>query len=88
MKSATEYLWFNTKQHREYVNITDAVEEIVLCGGGAHNRQLVESIRAASAPIPVCTTETLGLHPDWVEAAAFAWLARQHLTGQPGKDSQ
>lgn len=27
MKSYTEYLWFNTKQHREYINITPQVEE-------------------------------------------------------------
>jgi secondary thiamine-phosphate synthase enzyme len=28
MKSFTDYLWFNTKKHREYINITDQVEEI------------------------------------------------------------
>ncbi len=27
MKSYTEYLWFNTKKHREFINITDKVEE-------------------------------------------------------------
>ena len=26
----------------------------------------------------------LGLDPDWVEAAAFAWLARETLAGRPG----
>jgi anhydro-N-acetylmuramic acid kinase len=30
------------------------------------------------------TTDTLGLAPDWVEAAAFAWLAHRTLEGQPG----
>ncbi|MDH3514309.1 MAG: anhydro-N-acetylmuramic acid kinase, partial [Gammaproteobacteria bacterium] len=29
-------------------------------------------------------TETLGLSPDWVEAAAFAWLAHQALEREPG----
>ena len=29
MKSVTEYLWFNTKQHREFINITDKVEDLV-----------------------------------------------------------
>ena len=29
MRSHTEYLWFNTRKHREYVNITDKVEEAV-----------------------------------------------------------
>jgi len=32
----------------------------------------------------VCTTTELGLAPDWVEAVAFAWLARQRLAGEPG----
>ena len=27
MKSHTEYLWFNTKKHREFINITDEVEK-------------------------------------------------------------
>lgn len=29
MKSHTEYLWFNTKKHREFVNITSKAEEIL-----------------------------------------------------------
>jgi secondary thiamine-phosphate synthase enzyme len=29
MKSRTDYLWFNTKKRREYVNITDEVEKVV-----------------------------------------------------------
>ena len=27
MKSHTEYLWFNTKKHREFINITEDVEK-------------------------------------------------------------
>ncbi|MGO3106782.1 MAG: anhydro-N-acetylmuramic acid kinase, partial [Psychrobacter celer] len=30
------------------------------------------------------TTASLGLDPAWVEAVAFAWLARQTLMGQTG----
>lgn len=29
MKSETEYVWFNTRRPREYINITDKVEEVV-----------------------------------------------------------
>ncbi|HET7315442.1 anhydro-N-acetylmuramic acid kinase, partial [Salinisphaera sp.] len=39
---------------------------------------------AAAAPRPVETTRKLGLDPDWIEALAFAWLARQRLLGRPG----
>jgi len=34
--------------------------------------------------LTVDTTATCGINPDWVEAAAFAWLAKQHLEGKPG----
>lgn len=29
-------------------------------------------------------TENYGLHPDWVQATAFAWLAKQTLENRPG----
>lgn len=29
MKSHTEYLWFQTKQHREFINITPKAEQIL-----------------------------------------------------------
>ena len=32
----------------------------------------------------VYTTEKYGLDPDWIEAMAFAWLARQTLNHKPG----
>lgn len=32
----------------------------------------------------VATTASLGIAPEWVEAVAFAWLARQTLAGKPG----
>lgn len=73
------------------ITIADAIkrfgsdnEALYLCGGGVHNRQLVERIAAAAAPRSVATTEALGLDPDWIEALAFAWLARQRLLGRPG----
>lgn len=59
-------------------------ETLYLCGGGVHNRYLVERIAAHAGSRPVTTTDTLGLDPDWIEALAFAWLARQRLLGRPG----
>lgn len=69
---------------RSIADSTDAAEELWLCGGGAHNSALVSRIAALLPHTPVASTEQLGLHPDWVEAAAFAWLARQTLHAQPG----
>jgi len=58
--------------------------EIYVCGGGGHNRHLLNRLRALIPGIPIATTDALGLHPDWVEATAFAWLAHQTLAGHAG----
>jgi anhydro-N-acetylmuramic acid kinase len=58
--------------------------EIYICGGGAHNRALRRRLTQIVAPMNVDTSERLGIDPDWVEAAAFAWLARQTLHQLPG----
>ena len=55
------------------------VDEVYLCGGGAHNRLLRDSIAASLNPIALSTTDQLGVNVDWVEAGAFAWLARQTM---------
>lgn len=57
---------------------------VYLCGGGAHNGHLVERLRALLPGTMVSTTDDRGLPPDWVEASAFAWLARERLAGRPG----
>lgn len=64
--------------------LPDEIGEIYICGGGTHNRHLLARLRALLPDMPVATTGILGLDPDWVEAAAFAWLAHQALAGKPG----
>jgi len=58
--------------------------EVFVCGGGAHNTDLIERLQSELAPTTVQTTDVLGLPPDWVEAVAFVWLAHQTLAGRPG----
>jgi anhydro-N-acetylmuramic acid kinase len=60
------------------------VSEVLVCGGGVHNRDLMQRLTTCLADITVASTENHGLHPDWVEAAAFAWLAKRRLEGKPG----
>jgi anhydro-N-acetylmuramic acid kinase len=72
-------------------SIADAVEahasaagDILVCGGGAHNRLLMHHLARALAPRSVRTTQAVGVDPDFMEAMGFAWLARQRLLNLPG----
>lgn len=49
--------------------------EVLICGGGARNGELMRRLAELLAPRAVRSTSAAGLDPDWVEAAAFAWLA-------------
>ena len=59
-------------------------EELFVCGGGAHNTSLMRRLHRHLPGAKVDSTAALGLDPDWVEACAFAWLARATHNGQPG----
>jgi 1,6-anhydro-N-acetylmuramate kinase len=52
--------------------------------GGAHNLYAIQRLRRNLRRCHIATTATLGIDPDWVEAIAFAWLAKQTLDGRPG----
>jgi len=58
-------------------------DRMLICGGGVHNRFLIELISNAFN-CPVQNTQAFGIDPDWVEATAFAWLAKQSLGRRPG----
>ena len=62
----------------------DGAQELYVCGGGAHNGALMQRISAHLPNTQVATTFQLGIDPDWVEALAFAWLARQTMNHAPG----
>ncbi|EED34253.1 anhydro-N-acetylmuramic acid kinase [Luminiphilus syltensis NOR5-1B] len=58
-------------------------QRLAVCGGGAHNGLLMQRLSDRLDTIEVVSSEVLGLHPDWVEASAFAWLASQAISGTP-----
>lgn len=65
-------------------NTAPDCRQILVCGGGAHNPVLMKQLRHE---LPLCCIEStnhFGTDPDWVEAIAFAWLAKQTMLGQPG----
>ena len=89
MKFATEYLWFNTKKHREYLNITPEVERIVSKSGIREGMVLVSAMHITAA-IYVNDAES-GLIQDiddWLEKLApFDPDYRHHRTGESNGDS-
>jgi len=49
MKSLTEYLWFNTPHRRDYINITDTVEELVRKSGVKEGLCLVNAMHITAS---------------------------------------
>lgn len=60
------------------------IDQVYVCGGGAKNSALMNQLRFDCAPVEFLPIENLGLPAQAVEAAAFAWLASQNITGQHG----
>ncbi len=58
---------------------TAPIDELFVCGGGAHNQTLMNRLAEHLPETMVYTTDALGLCPDWVEAVAFAWLAKRTM---------
>ena len=59
------------------------VDELLVCGGGAHNAHLMRRL-AALADCAVHSTAEVDVPPDQVEALAFAWLACAFVARKPG----
>jgi secondary thiamine-phosphate synthase enzyme len=89
MKSATEYLWFNTTKHREYINITSKVQELVEKSGVKEGMVLVSAMHI-TAGVYVNDAED-GLIRDideWLEhLAPFKADYRHHRTGETNGDA-
>lgn len=64
--------------------LPSAPAECFLCGGGVRNSYLIERLQQATPNTQVLSTSQLGLDPDYVEAVAFAWLAKQGMHRQVG----
>ncbi|MBI5448199.1 MAG: anhydro-N-acetylmuramic acid kinase [Gammaproteobacteria bacterium] len=57
---------------------------VIVCGGGVHNHHLMACLKTALPGRVVGSSAQWGFDPDWMEAAAFAWLAKRRLENQPG----
>jgi secondary thiamine-phosphate synthase enzyme len=89
MKCLTEYVTFNTRRHREYINITSRVEEVVQTSGIAEGMVLVSAMHI-TAGVFVNDAES-GLLADideWLEKLApYREEYRHHATGEVNGDA-
>lgn len=72
------------------VSITNAIrnaandcKEVLICGGGLHNKNLIARLRKHLPHACFHSTEIAGVNPDFLEATLFAWLARENLARKP-----
>lgn len=57
---------------------------VIVCGGGAHNADVMRRLATQLPGIAVESSAAHGIPPDWIEALGFAWLGRETLEGRPG----
>lgn len=88
MKSHTHYMWFNTKQRQEIIDITDAVEEQVKASGVQEGFVLVSAMHI-SASVFVNDHES-GLWHDiqhWLEETIAPWDPKRYRHNETGEDN-
>lgn len=69
---------------KSILDFCPSVKEIFVCGGGALNPLLMQTLKNAFRDIKVGSTDMLGIETQSVEGAAFAWLAKQFIEHRPG----
>ena len=89
MRSYTEYLWFNTKKHREYINITSEVERMLEKSGIKEGLVLVSALHiTASVYVNDAESGLIADIDEWLEQLApYREDYRHHRTGETNADS-
>lgn len=62
---------------------TQTNTQILICGGGIKNLFLVERLKTNNNQHSIHSTTEFGVPPEWIEAMAFAWLAKQTMENNP-----
>lgn len=68
-------------------DLNQPVDDVFVCGGGAFNTELMKRLnqRLCELSLPaVKSTLDIGLDPKWIEACAFAWLAKRRIENKTG----
>jgi secondary thiamine-phosphate synthase enzyme len=89
MKSLTEYLTFNTRRHREYVNITEKVADVVARSRISEGMVLVSAMHiTAGVYVNDAESGLIGDIDEWLERLApFRDEYRHHRTGETNADA-
>jgi secondary thiamine-phosphate synthase enzyme len=88
MKSLTEHLWFETPHRRDYLNITDKIEELVRKSGVQEGLCLVNAMHiTASVYINDAEDGLLLDYDDWLEKLAPHEPTSQYRHNRTGEDN-
>ena len=89
MKSHTEYLWFNTKKKREFINITPELEKALAKSGIQEGFALASAMHiTAGVYINDAEEGLIGDIEEWLEKLAPSRAAyRHHATGEDNGDA-
>lgn len=68
----------------QQIQLSGHCDRLLVCGGGSHNRALMQRISALMPGTEVGKTDDAGISSDDMEGLAFAWLAFRTLSGLPG----
>jgi len=58
-------------------------KQVLICGGGAHNQQLIKVLANELHDLPLQSTSALGISADYLEAMMIAWLAEKTMNDIP-----
>lgn len=72
------FVWLTAKLIADAVN-NHKPKTMLICGGGVHNKALMQAITSLLPECEVQSTANKGLSPDFLEAMMFAWLAEQYI---------
>ena len=67
-----------------YAQKENSLYEMIICGGGVHNKFLLKQLAKELHNVEINSSAKYGLDPEYIEATAFAWLAKQTMQQKPG----
>jgi anhydro-N-acetylmuramic acid kinase len=82
--TASEFsVWSILDAYGKFVKPKIKVNQVLLSGGGVHNKYFLKRLKFLFHPIKVIIVQKIGVDPDFLEAISFAILANQTIEGKP-----